>query len=717
MLLLMASAMVAPVTFAASNTSETKASALSQLSSESKRKISSESLDKLMNQEKQKFIVEYKNTTSSTLSLENFGNDKATLLAARKQAFFDGKQAVLGRMRAGDVAVRQDYKTLPVSVVETSNRQAFADLLNDPDVAGVYEIKTFEHTLAQSLPLINQPAAANLGYTGAGTTVVVLDTGVDFTRAAFGNCTAPGTPAACRVAVSLDTAPQDNANDTGSFHGTNVSAVVAGVAPGAQLAVLDVFTGTSASSTDILEGIDWAISNQAARNIVAINMSLGDSTSNSAECPNSWASAAFSQARAAGIIPVVASGNNNFSNGVSNPACTPGALVVGAVYDANFGQASWSNCTDATTAADRVTCFSNSGAPLDILAPGSQILAGGISMSGTSQATPHVAGAVAVLRSAGVSPYASPDETTWHLTATGVAINDAKSSLVRPRLNLAAAANDAINNSWKWQVLDTNPATVSVSAASGRLYQLHGDGKIWRYTGTPLSGWQMIDNNTATRAITTGGTNLYQLHSTGAIWKYTGTPLTGWQQLDNNAATKLIVADGNNLYQLHNSGAIWKYTGTPMTGWQLLDNNAATRSIVAAGGNLYQIHSTGAIWKFTGTPLTGWQQLDNNGNTKAIAAGGSNLYQIHTNGMIWKYTGTPMTGWQLLDNNPQSTAIAADANNLYQLHTTGRVWQYLGTPMTGWLRMNNNSGITMIEPDGNDLYRRKSDGQISKFVR
>jgi subtilisin family serine protease len=53
--------------------------------------------------------------------------------------------------------------------------------------------------LTESLPLIHQPDAAAAGYTGAGTAVAVMDTGVDYTQPAFGSCTAPNTPAGCRV--------------------------------------------------------------------------------------------------------------------------------------------------------------------------------------------------------------------------------------------------------------------------------------------------------------------------------------------------------------------------------------------------------------------------------------------------------------------------------------------------------------------------------------
>lgn len=78
------------------------------------------------------------------------------------------------------------------------------------------------------------------------------------------------------------------------------------------------------------------------------------------------------------------------------------------------------------------------------------------------------------------------------------------------------------------------------------LYQLHGDGTIWVYTGPPLSGWQMLDNNPATTEIATNALgSLYQLHGDGTIWVYRGPPMTGWQMLDNNPGTRAIIAAGS----------------------------------------------------------------------------------------------------------------------------------------------------------------------------
>ncbi len=123
-------------------------------------------------------------------------------------------------------------------------------------------------------------------------------------------------------------------------------------------------------------------------------------------------------------------------------------------------------------------------------------------------------------------------------------------------------------------------------------------------------GWGELDNNLATVAIIASGDHLYQLHNNGRIWRFTGTPLTGWEELDNNPATVAIVASGDHLYQLHNNGRIWRFTGTPLTGWEELDNNPATTAINASGDHLYQLHNNGRIWRFNGTTLVGLNDLE-----------------------------------------------------------------------------------------------------------
>jgi hypothetical protein len=134
---------------------------------------------------------------------------------------------------------------------------------------------------------------------------------------------------------------------------------------------------------------------------------------------------------------VIAAGNNGFTNALSSPGCAPAAISVGAVYDANVGGLKYASCTDATTAADKITCFSNSASFLTVLAPGAMITAADITMAGTSQASPHVAGAMAILRSA--FPDDTIDRLVGRLTATGKPIKDARNGVTKPRIDIAAA--------------------------------------------------------------------------------------------------------------------------------------------------------------------------------------------------------------------------------------------------------------------------------------
>ena len=337
------------------------------------------------------------------------------------------------RQAAGIAAgeVLKPFENLPAEFVRVSSVRALQALLSHPGVQAVALPERFERTLTQSLPLIHQPQAQAQGAIGAGSAVAILDTGVDYTRAAFGSCAAPGP--ACAVVYAHDFAADDGSPDANG-HGTNVAGIVHGVAPGAKIIALDVFTGSGAYTQDILAAIDWTIQNRSAFNIVAINMSLGGAqkyTQPVTSMGNAF-KRAIDDARAAGILSAVASGNSEYTDGISLPAAVDTAVSVGAVYDSNFGTQFGCRSPDAT-APDKVACFSNSASFLSVLAPGASINAAGITMSGTSQATPHVAGAIAVLRAA------FPDETLNQIVArlaNGVPVLDARNGITKPRIDV-----------------------------------------------------------------------------------------------------------------------------------------------------------------------------------------------------------------------------------------------------------------------------------------
>ncbi|MEQ1503817.1 MAG: S8 family serine peptidase [Myxococcota bacterium] len=402
----------------------------------------------------------------------------------------------------GNVTPLRAFRSFPVAVVHTDDADGAAALARIPGIVAIEPDAAHEATLTESLALIHQPDVAADGFIGTGTAVAVLDTGADWTRADLGSCTAVGAPSTCRVVYATDYAPDDGVKDT-SGHGTNVSSIVARVAPGTDIIALDVFNGSLAYSSDIIAAIDWVVANKNVYGIVAINMSLG-SGSYTAPC-NDIFSATITSAHAAGISVVVASGNNAYTNAIASPACSAASFSVGAVYDSNLGAIGWSGCNDSSSYADKVTCFSNSASFLDVLAPGALINAGGYVMGGTSQASPHVAGAVAVLRGADLS--ATADDVETKLRETGVDVIDARNGLTFPRIDLAAAVADCVTGLGTTSLTpgaDGDSGTVEVTADAGCAWSAMSDAG-WlpvvdgSGVGTASFGWSADPNTGAER--------------------------------------------------------------------------------------------------------------------------------------------------------------------------------------------------------------------------
>ncbi|HVV87588.1 MAG TPA: S8 family serine peptidase [Kofleriaceae bacterium] len=351
----------------------------------------------------------------------------------------------------GGLSIDDDWDQLPIIPVTARSLDELAPLLEDDRVVAVSPIQEFTTEDAESFPLINQPQAQAAGKQGAGTAVAVLDTGVDWARAPF-TCAAPGS-GACKVAYARDFAPDDGARDANG-HGSNVAGIVIGVAPATRILALDVFNGGTASSDTILAAYNWVLQNRVAYHIAAVNLSLGGGRATS-PCTTDALATAFQTGKNAGIVTAVAAGNDAAKDALSWPACAPAAVSVGAVYDANVGGLAYSNCSDAASAADKVACFSNTASFLTMLAPGALIDAAGYRMAGTSQATPHVAGAAAVLRAS--FPADSVTQLVGRMTSTGRAVVDARTNRTFRRLDLGAALGLA---------RDTTPPTLTLTTST-----------------------------------------------------------------------------------------------------------------------------------------------------------------------------------------------------------------------------------------------------------
>ena len=253
------------------------------------------------------------------------------------------------------------------------------------------------------------------GIDGRGVSVVIIDTGIDLNHSFFG----PDTNhdgVADRIVYAYDFSGSNDLNASDTFgHGSNVTSIVAsqdgtytGMAPGVNIIALKVFPdfSSSAAVSDIAEALNWVVANSSAYNIVAVNMSLGQSDNNNSPTASPFASQ-FATLAASNVAVVVASGNNYYADqtqGVASPSADPNAWAsVGAVWDRNAGSNFfWSTgAIDYTTGADRIISFSQRSTSMTtIFAPGGQITGanydGGIvTYSGTSQAAPHITGLVA----------------------------------------------------------------------------------------------------------------------------------------------------------------------------------------------------------------------------------------------------------------------------------------------------------------------------------
>jgi len=253
--------------------------------------------------------------------------------------------------------------------------------------------------------------------------VAVIDTGIDLDHPDLDvvgstDCTNESSgPPWSRTAECLAGGDDDHG------HGTHVAGTVAaldnglgvvGVAPGARLWAVKVLEANgSGSNAMVIAGIDWVAGN--ATTIEVANMSLGGGFSQALND-------AVKKAVGVGVTMVVAAGNSDADSKNYSPASEPTAITVSALADFNGAPGGGAAATCRSDVDDTFANFSNFGADIDLIAPGVCILSswkgGGYStISGTSMASPHVAGAAALYRS--THPGASPSQVKNALQSAG----------------------------------------------------------------------------------------------------------------------------------------------------------------------------------------------------------------------------------------------------------------------------------------------------------
>lgn len=307
--------------------------------------------------------------------------------------------------------IRSEYVAALQGFAVTLSPQALDVLRRNPNVASIEADQTLSLTATQSpatwgLDRIDQRAmplnnSYTYNFTGSTVTAYVIDTGIRFSHNEFGG----------RAVTGYDAIDGGSADDCNG-HGTHVAGTVGGTTYGVAKSVRVVGVRVlncqgSGSNSQVIAGIDWVTTNHTSGQQAVANMSLGGGVSSALD-------SAVRNSIADGITYVLAAGNSNANACNSSPARVAEAITVGS-----------------TTNTDARSSFSNYGTCLDIFAPGSSITSAWHTsstatntISGTSMAAPHVAGAAAlyVQQNPSASPQAVRDGLVNSAT-TGVVTN------------------------------------------------------------------------------------------------------------------------------------------------------------------------------------------------------------------------------------------------------------------------------------------------------
>lgn len=525
------------------------------------------------------------------------------------------QKAVLAKIPLLTGANRQPkrFSTIPFMGLELTEAE-LSELASMPEITSIEEDVIAAPMLGESVPLIGASSGAFMGYSGTGQTVAILDTGVDKNHPHLaGRVVSEACYSTTDVTEGIQSICPGGANESVSSnaampyasgvcpdskcdHGTHVAGIAAGsqgVARGANIIAIQVFSkfpsaycgGTTECaltySTDQIKGLERVNALRSSYNIAAANMSLGGGQyfSNCDSGDKLAIKSIIDTLRSNGIATIIASGNNGYSNSMSAPACISSAISVGATWDA---AGFTNNCGgNSVSAVDSVACYSNSASFLHLLAPGSQIYApipyGAYSYKGgTSMATPHVAGAWAVLKQK--SPTSTVDQVLLTLSATGTLVQDPRNSITKPRINVATAVNSL-----------GSPTAYTLSVAKA------GTG-----TGTVTSSPSGINC----------GSDCSESYASGTSVTLTATPsaghtFSGWSGACTGSTSSCMVSMNTA------KSVSATFTQTPQATLSIANVGLGSGTVTRSGGAIHcgntctETLATGSLVTLTATPAVG----------------------------------------------------------------------------------------------------------------
>lgn len=383
----------------------------------------------------------------------------AAAIAAQRSAIASARQSLADSLAAGEAEIYAQWESLPYVAIRVT-AAGLSRIEKSPAVATIAEDTLAAPVLASAMPHIGADLTVAAGYDGAGQAVVILDTGIDADHPFYGGrvveeaCFSAGgggvslCPNGTNTQVGAGAADAETAqcfNGAANLcnHGSHVAGIAAGadpgapnpapdgidgVATGADIIAIQIFTRFNdsfycGSSTPCV--LAWGSDQMSALNyvngtlrlswdIASVNMSLGGGMYTAA-CDFDPLKSAIDGLLTNGIATVIAAGNDGWTDALGAPGCISSAVTVGSINDPGDG----------------VTSFSNMHAVVDLVAPGRLIVSSVTgdsyaNFSGTSMATPVVAGAFAVMKAA--DPGASVADILSDLQTTGVTVIDARAA-------------------------------------------------------------------------------------------------------------------------------------------------------------------------------------------------------------------------------------------------------------------------------------------------